>query len=168
MITFNAPIERFGKMFEKTGWFYVPIAKPLAESLNPGCRKSFRVKGIIDGVPVSGIALMPMGEGNFIMALAAPLRKILKKGEGNVVSLSIELHSDFTIDMPEDLTVCLSDEPHLLARFNEMPQSHRSYFIRWIDSAKGIDTRVRRIAQTVSAMSKKQSYGEMIRENRNK
>ena len=78
MITFNTIILQFNEQGEKTGWTYIEIPADLAQQLKPGYKKSFRVKGMLDGLAVSGMALMPMGDGNFIMALKADIRRPLK------------------------------------------------------------------------------------------
>jgi hypothetical protein len=57
----------------------------IAVQLNPSSKKSFRIKGKIDSVPVEGLALLPMGEGDFILALNATLRKKIKKIIGDKI-----------------------------------------------------------------------------------
>lgn len=79
MITFKAQIERYGEMGEKTGWSYVFIPKSLANQIKADCKKSFRIRGRIDDVAIAGMATVPVGEGDFIIALKASLRKQLKK-----------------------------------------------------------------------------------------
>lgn len=50
MLTFDAKINRFQEKGEKTGWTYIEIRPDQAEILNPGIKKSFRVKGFIDNI----------------------------------------------------------------------------------------------------------------------
>ncbi|MEE1944604.1 YdeI/OmpD-associated family protein [Pedobacter sp. KR3-3] len=168
MINHQAEIEKFDAMGEKTGWSYVFIPQAVANQLKPGEKKSFRVKGQIDGLEVSGVALLPMGEGDFIIPLKADLRKKLKKEEGATVSLSLVFDADFKIEMPDDLEICLADEEELMQQFLSMPKSHQNYFINWLNSAKTEATRIKRIIMIVEAMAKKYNYGQMIREAREK
>lgn len=163
MITFNAEIFKFSNKGEKSGWSYIEIPKDLAENIKPGCRKSFRVKGKIDQEEVNGLALTPMGEGNFILALKAPLRKKLKKEEGALVQLILEEDKDFKIEMPEDLEICLGEQEVWLTRFLALAKSHQHYFINWINQAKTEETRAKRIALAVEAMEKQLDFGAMIR-----
>ena len=72
MVEFTTIILQFAEQGEKTGWTYIEIPADIAQQLSPGNKKSFRVRGMLDGFAVAGMALMPMGEGNFIMALKAP------------------------------------------------------------------------------------------------
>lgn len=150
-------------MGEKTGWSYVFIPGAVANQVKPNEKKSFRVKGKIDQVEVKGIALLPMGEGDFIIPLKAELRKALKKEEGAVVELNLTFDADFKIEMPDDLELCLADEEVLMQQFLSMPKSHQNYFINWLNSAKTEATRTKRIIMIVDAMAKKYNYGEMIR-----
>jgi hypothetical protein len=166
MIKYEAEIERFEKMGEKTGWSFVFIPMVVAERLKPGCKKSFRIKGKIDNVEVSGLAMVPMGEGNFIIALKASLRKALHKEEGAMLRLELEEDKDFKIDIPEDLELCLLEEPYLMDNFLKIPKSHQNYYINWLNTAKTEATRTKRLTQIVIAMEKQQSFGEMIREEK--
>ncbi|RZL44353.1 MAG: DUF1905 domain-containing protein [Pedobacter sp.] len=166
MIYFKAEIERFQAMGEKTGWSYVFLPAALANEIKADCKKSFRVKGKIDSIEVSGIATIPMGEGNFIIALKAELRKKLCKEEGASVELYLEEDKDFKVEMPEDLEICLSEEEFLMENFLKQPKSHQNYFIRWINEAKTETTRKKRLALTITAMYKKQDFGAMIRESK--
>jgi len=166
MIHFKAEIERFETMGEKTGWSYVFIHAALASEMKPGCKKSFRVKGKIDQLEVSGLATMPMGEGDFIIALKGELRKKLKKEAGATVELYLEEDKNFKIEMPEDLEICLSEEEHLMRNFLKQPKSHQNYYINWINQTKTEPTRTKRIVMTVKAMDKGQDFGTMMRESK--
>lgn len=163
MVHFKAEIEQFESMGEKTGWRYVFIPAGLANQLKADCKKSFRVKGKIDAVEIEGMAAIPMGEGDFIIALKADLRKRLRKEAGANVELFLQEDKDFKVEMPEDLEICLSEEKHLMANFLKQPKSHQNYFINWINSAKTEATRTKRLVMTVNAMDEKQDFGAMIR-----
>ena len=80
MVTFKAEIERFAQMGEKSGWTYVFIPQAMANQIKPDCRKSFRVKGKLDNLAINGLALVPMGEGDFILALNTTIQETIKKG----------------------------------------------------------------------------------------
>ncbi len=162
MIRFTAKILQFGEMGEKTGWSYIRVAASLAGKLLPSNKKSFRVKGKLDGLAISKMALIPMGEGDFIMALKASIRKTLRKQKGD--SLQVELEVDKTvIKPPKELVECLADEPEALAYFSSLPKSHQNYFGNWVREARTEGTRTNRIACVVSAMAKKLNFGEMLR-----
>ncbi|KIO78183.1 hypothetical protein TH53_05275 [Pedobacter lusitanus] len=168
MITFEAEIERFSKMGEKTGWTYVVIPMEIAAQIKKDYRKSFRVEGFLDTVPVKGLSLIPMGEGDYILALNANLRKQLKKEEGAMLRLELAEDKTFRIEMPEDLELCLLDERYCLENFLKLPKSHQNYYITWLNSAKTEPTRIKRLTQIVIAMDKQQTFSEMMRSNKGK
>ncbi|GAB2973871.1 hypothetical protein GCM10027049_05030 [Mucilaginibacter puniceus] len=163
MIQFNAMILQFGEMGEKTGWRYIEVSADIAQELLPGNKRSFRVKGKVDNYPISGFALMPMGEGKFIMPLKLEIRKAIHKESGAMVTISLEVHKDYKVEVPEDLQECFEFDPEAGAFFNSLAKSHRDYFIKWIESAKTNETRNKRIVNTVNAMLRKWDYGTMIR-----
>lgn len=163
MIKFTAVLHQFAEQGEKTGWTYIQVPQDLALELKPGNKKSFRVKGKLDHFPISGIALIPWGDGSFIMAVNAGMRKGIRKSKGAMVEVQLETHDDFVIEVPEDLQECLDEEPEGKEFFFSLPKSHRDYFIKWIDSAKTDDTRATRIANTINAVVNRMRFNEMSR-----
>jgi hypothetical protein len=163
MVTFEAEIERYEKMGEKTGWTFVFVPAHIAGQIKSGCKKSYRVKGRLDAIDIRGMALTPMGEGNFIMALKASLRKELGKEEGAILHLALEEDKDFKIEMPADLELCLLEERHCMENFMKLPKSHQNYYINWLNTAKTEPTRVKRLTQIVTAMDKQMDFSEMMR-----
>lgn len=168
MIQLTAIIEQFDKKGEKTGWTYLDIPRALANELKPDCKVAFRVRGKIDAVAFEGIALAPMGEGDFILPIKKELQKKIAKRKGATVNLSIEEDKGFKIEMPEELKTCLIDVEGTFESFNSLPKSHQNYYFNWINAAKTDATRVKRIAQTVESMELNMNYGEMIRYNKTK
>ena len=166
MLEFTVTIKRFDKQGEKTGWTYIEIPAAIAQQLNPENKKSFRVKGFLDEYSFSGISLLPLGGGDFIMALNAIIRKSIGKGKGAI--LQVKMEADRSPVLPStELMECLSDEPKALEYFNKLPKSHQNYFSKWIEAAKTEATKAKRIAQTVTACSRGQHYDEMIRSLKN-
>ena len=162
MVKFSAIILKFGEQGEKTGWSYIEVKQAVAAQLKPGNKKSFRVKGKLDEYPVKGVALMPMGGGDFIMAINSTMRKAIGKQKG--ATLKVELSVDNAeIKPPPAFIECLKDEPEALEFFNSLPYGHRNYFGNWIRSAKTVQTKTKRIAQAVDALSKKYLFNIMLR-----
>lgn len=166
MIEFNTIILQFAEQGEKTGWSYIEIPADLAQQLKPNNKKSFRVRGMLDGLAVNGMALMPMGKGNFIMALKSEVRKGIHKNAGAMLQVRLEEDIDYKVEIPDDLKECFEFEPEALVFYNSLAKSHREYFIKWIDQAKTNETRNKRIVNTVNAMLRKWPYNVMMREMR--
>lgn len=165
MIKFKTTILQFKEMGEKTGWTYIKVPAKIALQLKPDNKKSFRVKGRLDAYQMSGMALIPFGGGDFIMALKADIRKATRKGKGDTLQVELEIDSKVIVP-PKDLLECLADEPEAQVYFKSLPKSHQNYFGNWVKSAKTEGTRAKRIARVVDAMVKQQTYGEMIRAQR--
>ncbi len=165
MVTFQAKIWRAETQgTAMLGWAYIEVPRAIADQLNPDYKQVYRVRGEIDGQVFSGLALMPKGEGDYMLAINGRMRKALKKGVGDMLFLRLEEDKDFTIEMPEALEVCLlDDEANLMARFMALAKSHRNYFIKHINEAKTEPTRIKRIAMTVEAMTLGLDFGAMIR-----
>lgn len=165
MIKFTATLLQFDEQGEKTGWTYLPIPADIAQQLKPGNKKPFRVKGKLDNFKIKSVALMPMGDGSFIMPVNAAMRKGTGKRKGAMITAALE-EDDEPLKLNEDFLICLNDEPAALKHFNSLSGSHRNYFSKWIDSAKTESTKTKRIAMAVSALQKGMGFPEMMREQK--
>jgi hypothetical protein len=165
MISFQTTIQKFKNKAEKSGWTYILIPKALSEKINPGVKKSYRIKGKLDNHSFSGLNLLPIGEGDFILALNATIRKAIHKKQGDPLDVCLDLDTSNYI-LNSELMLILETEPAALSFFKSLAKSHQNYFSKWIESAKTTETRHERIAATVNAMIKKQNYAEMIRDRK--
>ncbi len=161
MIRFEATIEKFGQQGEKTGWTYIFVPAEHAQKLKPGDRRGFRVKGKLDQFVIEWVALLPMGEGNFIIPLNAAMRKQLRKSLGATIALELSIDSREHKPLPAFIE-CLKDEPLAWKQYNAIAPSHQNYFNKWIESAKKEETRAKRIAQTVTALAAGKHYAAML------
>jgi hypothetical protein len=166
-VQFTTTIHKFEKQGEKTGWTYIEIPADVAQKIKPGNKKSFRVKGKLDDYKISGIALLPMGGGAFIMALNAAMRKCIHKRHGARIKVALE-EDKTSFQFNKDFIECLADEPSAKNFFESLPGSHQRYFSKWIDDARTEPTRTKRIAMAVSALAKKMGYPEMLRVSQEK
>ncbi len=166
-IGFDAVLQKFDSMGEKTGWTFVEVPLIVTGKLNPGVKKSYRVKGSIDDHHIKSVALVPMGDGLFIIPVNATMRKAIRKTKGQKVAVLIEVDND-ALPISPDLLECLQDEPEASKRFAGMPASHQHYYSKWIESAKTESTKAKRIAMAVSALARNLDYGAMLREERDK
>jgi hypothetical protein len=165
MIGFTATLQKFGMQGEKTGWIYIAVPAEIAMQIKPNYKKTYRVKGKIDGVIIRGAALLPMGEGNFIFAVNAPLRKLIKKIEGAEVKVQFE-EDDDVIKLSSELLECIADVPEAAEFFNKLPPSHKNQYSTWVKSAKSEQVIAKRIATVIKACAMKMSYGEMMKANK--
>lgn len=165
IVKYTTTILKFNEQGEKTGWTYIVIPAEVAQRINPGIKKSFRVKGKLDNYKFSGVSLLPMGEGDFIMALKADVRKAIGKKQGYSLDVQIEFDkSQYQINT--EFLECLNDEPEALKIFNALPGSHQRYYSKWIESAKTDTTKAKRIMLAINSFLKKQTFAEMLRANK--
>lgn len=161
MIVFKTVLLKFDKQGEKTGWTYFTVPNKIAEKLKPGQKKSFRVKGKIDDHPIKSVALLPMGEGDFIMPVNAVMRKAIRKRKGDTVEVTLEV-DNAEVKLSAMLLACLKDEPEAYQYFKNLPKSHQHYYSKWIESAKTDGTKTKRIAVAIIAFTKKMSFSQMM------
>jgi hypothetical protein len=165
MIVYTTAILKFEKKGEKTGWTYIEVPAKIAEQVKAGCKKSYRVKGKLDSFSIAQVALIPMGDGNFIIPLNASMRKGTGKRQGAI--LKVQLQEDKKeYELNAEFMECLADEPAALIFFNSKSLSYQRYYSKWIEGAKTEVTKTKRIALAVSSLAKKMEYGEMLRMQR--
>ena len=165
MISFNAVIRKFEKKGEKSGWTYILISKTNAQKLVPGQRTTFRIRGTLDSYAFQNVAVLPMGDGGFIFPLNLGIRKAIGKQHGDTVKVVIEPDKRKR-PLSKDLLDSLKDDESALTHFKSLTPSHQRYFSNWIESAKTVQTKTRRLVTSIIALSNKKDYGEMIREDR--
>ena len=161
MLKFTATIQRFDRKGEKTGWQYIEVSAAQARKLN-NSKASFRVKGSIDSLAIQKTALLPMGEGHFILPLNSTIRKAIGKEHGDKVTVTFELDQRIS----PHLIACLKEDPGAMKFFKALPPSHQGYYSKWIESAKTARTKTNRIVMAINGFAKKQGYGEMMREDK--
>ncbi|MEA5459054.1 YdeI/OmpD-associated family protein [Arcicella sp. LKC2W] len=166
MVAFQTILQKFGEKGEKTGWTHVHIPADIAQEIKPNTKKGYRVKGTIDNFSIKLVALIPIGEGDFVIPINARMRKGICKEEGAMVSLNLEEDTD-ELPQSEELMICLEDEPKALEIFLKMPKGHQNYYSKWIESAKTIETKTKRITMTVHGLAMGMNYNEMMRYYKN-
>ena len=135
----------------KGGWTYAAIPEILQD------RKAHfgwvKVKGSIDGYQLKSYKLMPMGNGKLFLPVKAEIRKLIGKKAGDYVNIILYADNN-PIEIPEELMLCLNDDPLLLKIFLSNTEGDQKAFIDWIYSAKTEDTRVKRITLTLNKLAK--------------
>lgn len=159
-------LERFGKKGEKSGWTYVLIPAIKAQALSKA-RNTFRVKGFIDQHAIRQVALVPMGDGDFILPVNGEMRRAIKKSKGAPVLLRLQ-HDPSELLPDRDFIDCLAEDLHALANYEKLTQGHKNYFTKWIGTAKTEPTKASRIAMALDALSRGLGFAEMLREKKDR
>lgn len=131
----------------KGGWTYAQIPEIL-----PAKNAPFgwvRVRGTIDDYEIRNYNLMPMGNGKLFLPVKAEIRKKIEKNAGDFVRVKLFV-DDTPTEIPEELKICLLDEPNAFETFLTYSTGEQKMFIEWIYSAKREETRIDRIARTIT------------------
>ncbi len=139
-------LERFPG---KGGWTFARITEILQDK-----KAHFgwvKVRGAIDGYEISKYHLMPMGNGSLFLPVKAEIRKKIKKKEGDKVHVILYPDNE-PLEVPQEMLLCLRDEPAALTFFTSLSESEQKFYIQWIYSAKKEDTKVDRLVKTINRL----------------
>lgn len=110
-----------------------------------------KVRGTIDGYEIRKYHLMPMGNGKLFLPVKAAIRKKIKKEAGDKVHVILYPDNE-PLEMPEEMLLCLKDEPRALKFFNSLSESEQKFYIDYIYSAKKEDTKIDRMAKSINRL----------------
>ena len=128
-------------------WTYLAI--PFDAHTKYGSRGQVKVKGTIDGEPFRS-TLLPRGDGSHYLVVPRPLRDKIGASAGAKVTVVLEMDQVAReVKVPRDLLAALRKVKGAKAAFVRLPPSHRKEYVVWIESAKKVETRQRRIAKAV-------------------
>jgi len=124
-------------------------SKPGSKNLKRARPKYVPVVAIVNGCSAR-VTLMPAGGGRYRIQLNTALRKAARADVGDVVRVELRLdRASRETPVPADLRLALKENPAARRAFDELTTGHRRHFIKWFDSAKGPDTRIRRLGQAI-------------------
>jgi len=141
-------LERFPG---KGGWTFARIPEILQDK-----KAHFgwvKVRGTIDGYEIRKYHLMPMGNGSLFLPVKAEIRKKIRKKEGDKVHVVLYADTE-PLEIPQEMLLCLNDEPAALKFFKSLSESEQKLYIQWIYSAKKEDTKVDRMAICINRLVK--------------
>jgi len=141
----------------KSSWTYTEIPEILPDKKSPF--SWVKVKGSIDGFEINKYHLMPSGKGTLMLSVKAEIRKKIKKQAGDFVHVILYLENE-PLEVPEELLLCLQDDPEALQFFNSLEENEQHNYVKWIYSAKTEQTKVDRIAKTLISLSKCQKFSD--------
>ena len=86
-------------------------------------------------------------------SLKAEIRKQIKKEEGDKVHVILYPDNE-PLEVPEEMLLCLQDEPAALKFFNSLSESEQKFYMQWVYSAKKEETKIDRLAKTIDRLLK--------------
>lgn len=140
----------------KGGWTFISIPEIIEQ--DKWKTGGIKIKGTIDDCEVSQLRLMRTGDMVFL-PINATIRKHTRKREGDkVMAVLYEDHA--AIAIPEELMICLEDEPAALKYFMQLTEGYKREYIAWINGAKQPQTKAGRIAKMIGKLLKKQTLSK--------
>lgn len=137
------------KFAGKGGWTYALIPEVLQNKGTPfGWVK---VTGAVDGIEIR-CKLMPIKNRQLFLPLNAVIRKKINKQAGDTIHVILYPDNE-PIQIPEELLLCLKDEPTALHSFNKLTEGEQKNHIDWIYSAKKQETQANRIAAIINQLT---------------
>ena len=102
---------------------------------------------------------MPLANGKLFLPVKKEIRKKIGKQKGDRVHIVLYADKDPT-EIPEELLLCLLDNPKAHATFLRYTDSQQKMFIDWIFSAKTDQTKVNRITRAIEHLEKGKKFGD--------
>lgn len=141
--------KSFEAMIQKEGSFTF-IVIPFSPREVWGAKPRYYVTGTINGVAVRG-TLGALGQDYFLRLGASWIRDCGIEPGGNV-SVSLSLEGPQEDNIASDIAKALSDNKKAKIFFDGLPTFYRKNFIRWIESAKREETRVKRTNEMIKLL----------------
>jgi hypothetical protein len=102
------------------------------------------------------VTLVPAGGGRYRVQLNTALRKAARADAGDEVSVTLRIDRESREPIvPGDLRMALKENPEARKIFEAMTTGHRRHIVNWFDSARGMDTRIRRLGFTIDFLLKR-------------
>jgi hypothetical protein len=116
-------------------------------------KKRVKIKATIQGEPYRG-TLVRMGSPNHVLLILKDIREKIGKTFGDEVY--IELEEDLEqrkVEIPPDLFEAFLANPTAQAFFDRLSYTHQREYVRWVEEAKRLETRLERIRRTIEMLN---------------
>ena len=115
-----------------------------------------KIKALINGIEYRGL-LVRMKTSLHILGVLKEIRQKLGVIEGDLLQIEIDADTEERIiEIPPDFMQLLIDEK-LINQFENLAFTHRKEFIRWIEEAKKLETREKRLKKAIEMLLNKQN-----------
>jgi len=117
-------------------------------------KKRLKVKATIDGEPYRG-SLVRMGTPHHMLIILKEIRQKIGKTFGDEVTVEIEEDLEpRQVELPLDLQQAFKANPEARQVFDRLSYTHQKEYARWVSEARRLETRQRRIQQTMEMLTK--------------
>jgi len=127
---------------------HLGIPDALAAALIAG--GSHRVLCTLNGTAEYPTALMPRGDGSFVIRVNKKFRATLGLQYGDRVEVALQRdESQYGLPMPEELSEALRQDREVHELFHSLSAGRRRTLLYLVGSAKGVETRIHRAVTVV-------------------
>lgn len=135
---------------KNAAWSFLVL--PASASRKLPTRSMTTVEGSFGGQPLKA-TLEPDGQGSHWLKVPRALREAAGVDVGDTVALEIApAAEELEARVPADLRTALSTSPEAKAQWDSLTPVARRDWIQWLDSAKKVETREKRIASSVDML----------------
>lgn len=152
---FAAPVLRL-----ETGMkmHYMPLPIDVAADLNE--KKIRRVMGTLNGVSVRRAVMGKKSEEQYLVLGRSLLREIgVIVGDTLLAELNVDPDPDF-VDVGEEFEAVLADDPEAARRFFGMTPGKQRSLAHYVNSAKRVETRIKRALEVAYKLRTYSLYGD--------
>lgn len=147
LISFTAILEK-----SNDGMNTAFITIPFDVEKTYGTKGQVKVKATFDGHAYRGV-IANMGTGCHIIGVRKDIRKVIGKQVGDSVLVEIQKDTEERlVDVPDDLKLALANSKKALEFYDSLSFTNRKEYAVWISSAKRIETREKRLAETIKKL----------------
>src|SRR4051812_46867029 len=144
---FTAVIEKFDDGKDTA---YVTI--PFDVEKTYGSKGQIKIKAWFDTHPYRGV-LANMGTGSHILGLRKDVRAAIKKTIGDSVDVILEKdEEERVVEIPDDLQKAFLKAKKAQAFYETLSYTNRKEYAVWITSAKKVETREKRLLETLKKL----------------
>jgi hypothetical protein len=117
-----------------------------------GTNNRIPVRINFNGEPYRG-SLVRMGTECHIVPILKSIREKIGKGIGDSVDVEVFLDDEIRlVEVPQDVQAALEKNPKAKEKFSALSYSHQREYVLWIDEAKKVETRQRRIEKLITIL----------------
>jgi hypothetical protein len=114
-----------------------------------------KVKAMIERVPYRG-TLTRMGTECYILGIRKEIREQTGKTFGDLVEITVQEDTEpRVVEIPAELMRALEADSEASALFEKLSYTHQREYVTWIEEAKKVETRQRRIMKTIEMVKQK-------------
>lgn len=134
-------------------WTFVRVPDTVCERLSIGTGRA-PIAGTVNGAEFRGSVMVGPGGYRYLVVNGATRQAAGEVAAGDQVEVKIwPDRQQRTVDVPADLAAALTGHQEARDAFEGMSYSRKREYVSWIESAKKLETRQRRLEQAIARLA---------------